>query len=618
MDESPEELNLVEFNIIDNYIGSVVDDLMLKDNSAQYDYDTLARLLLPLCRFCARENAQMIHISDVHLQIINDLRIPENHGKNVCTNICVSCNSFLEEFCKFRSVCEEGQKRIASLLAERHAIMPNLIDLKMDFIASKKGLLPPGMMEERVAPKMVISSQTIPSPSGAGFVAFDEDTSTSLKNSDADYTESISILAPMASSTQPDAQLQTASEMEQRTAFDSTLEQDAYNYLTYPFHESNFMHHYKQQSFTISAENFVQYSDDVVESHSEKGSVSPTNESETKDTKKSEARRRVVDGRLEWVCLDCEQVFVSCFQLKKHRKNCELVGSKTSKRIATLVCDICGETMSTESALTMHRRKHEAKANGPTVKSAAVTKSEPTICHVCGHTSKSRRALRLHLITHSSDKNVECAICGKRFKRRRDLRIHLDVHSGRKYECDTCGKKFLTKVTLRNHAKTHRDSNLKHECTVCARQFIHPHQLQKHMISHTNEYPYVCGICKTVFRTLGRYKRHVQKGHVLPNAAKVMDPSELNSLDDLIEYQPEVVPCEMLDDTVSGDALVMADPVVCDTLPEIFESFASDSLLDQGSAEFGVQYFASAKLPDDSVYCSGPTIFDTCVAVTVG
>ncbi|XP_035900588.1 zinc finger and SCAN domain-containing protein 12-like [Anopheles stephensi] len=622
MDESTEELNLVEFNIIDNFIGSAVDDLMLKDNGAQYDYNTLASLLQPLCRFCARENAQMVHISDVHLQIINDLRIPENHGSNVCTNICVSCNSFLEEFCKFRSVCEEGQKRIARLLAERHA-MPNFMGLKMDFTVSKKDLLPVVMMEEqRTVPKILSAIQSLqPNTVEAGFLQLVEDTNTDLEHADScessDYTDSILVLTPMAPSIQTDRQIQGGNDMEQGITFDSTPEADACDDVTYPFQECNFLHQCEQQNFTMSTENTDQQACVNVDSHSENGAVFPTNESVMKDSKKSESRRRVVDGRLQWVCLDCEQVFASCFQLKKHRKNCELVGSKTSKRIAALVCDVCGETMSTESALTMHRRKHEAKANGPTVKAVTVAKSEPTICHVCGHTSKSRRALRLHLITHSSDKNVVCPICAKRFKRRRDLRIHLDVHSGRKYECGTCGKKFLTKVTLRNHSKTHRDSNLKHECTVCARQFVHPHQLQKHMVMHTDEYPYVCDICKTVFRTLGRYKRHIQKGHVLPTSAKLVDQVELNSMDDLIEYQPEVVPCETLDDTVSGDALVMANPV-CYTLPEIFGGFASDSMLNQDSTEFGVQYFSGATSSDDRIYYYGPTIFDTSVAVTIG
>uniref|UniRef100_A0A182VX26 C2H2-type domain-containing protein n=1 Tax=Anopheles minimus TaxID=112268 RepID=A0A182VX26_9DIPT len=596
MDGSSEELNLVEFNIIDNIIGSAVDDLLLKENTSvhQYDYNGLASLLLPLCRFCARENAQMVHISDVHLQIINDLRIPETHGTNVCTNICGSCNSFLEEFCKFRSVCEEGQKRIATLLAERHG-MANFVDLKLDFTEVKKDLLPPtAVMDEPTIPKMLNAIQSIPcSAEKPGLMELVEDNQdleqAAQCETSPDYSESILILAPFS----PDLQPQISPQRIEG-------QPDACQYVNHTLEECNFIPQYEQQSFTNFSESVNQ-----TDPPPEIKALPQSNESDVKDTKKPEARRRVVDGRLQWVCLDCEQVFGSCFQLKKHRRNCELVGSKTSKRIATLVCDICGETMSTESALTMHKRKHtQAKPNGSTVKTVSVAKLELTVCHVCGHTSKSRRALRLHMITHSNDKNVECPVCEKRFKRRRDLRIHLDVHSGRKYECDICGKMFLTKVTLRNHAKTHRDSHLKHECTVCTRQFVHPHQLQKHMVIHTSEYPYVCEICKAVFRTLGRFKRHVQKGHTLP-IGSIIEQTELNSWDDLIEYQPEVVPCETSDDTASEELLIGDDPV-CDTLPEIFDSFASDPMLDQASPEFAGQ-------PDDDgfYYCYGSTFLGT-------
>uniref|UniRef100_A0A182SD83 Uncharacterized protein n=1 Tax=Anopheles maculatus TaxID=74869 RepID=A0A182SD83_9DIPT len=110
----------------------------------------------------------------------------------------------------------------------------------------------------------------------------------------------------------------------------------------------------------------------------------------------------------------------------------------------------------------------------------------------------------------------------------------------------------------------------------------------------------------------------MQKGHVLPTSVKIIDQAELNSLDDLIEYQPDVVPDETLDETISGDSLVMGDAPVCDTLPEIFDGFASDPMLDQGSVEFGAECFSDAAPPDNSIYCYGPTFYDTYVAVTIG
>ncbi|EAA45332.4 AGAP004060-PA [Anopheles gambiae str. PEST] len=594
MDGSQEELNL-EFNIIDNIIESAVGDLLLKDNnSVHYEYSAPLPLLLPLCRFCACENSQMMHISDVHQQIINDLRIPGIHETSVCTNICGSCNRFLEEFCKFRSVCEEGQKRLATLLSGRHVVSNYL---KPEF--TKRDLLPAQLNEpfdHNIRSELMLNSVEIVQTS-AGYDASEAvrdavnlDTTCKLSPSVEDTSP---ITLHIAVIEQPDISDQTNGEPEhsinQETGVESNHSSECGSELQ-ETHESNHVHICEETNLSEYFENVeninnAQRFDAVIEEKSNDTIVN------RKRSQKTEARRRVVDGRLEWVCLDCEQVFPSCLQLKKHRRNCELVGSKTSKRFATLGCDICGETMSTESALTMHKRKHETKVKRPpALKPLPSPNLEPIFCDVCGHASKSKRALRLHRITHSNDKQVECHVCGKRFKRRRTLRIHLEGHSGQKYECEVCGKQFLTTVTLRNHAKTHRNSDAMHECTVCQRPFAHPNQLQKHMMTHTGEYPYVCEICNAMFRTLGRYNRHMQRGHVLPESLNVIEQTETNSWDDLIEYQPESMLSDTLDETRSDVMLGMGESSSDTSLPDVLSNYASDHQpFDQAPGEFAVQ-----------------------------
>uniref|UniRef100_A0A182PNI6 C2H2-type domain-containing protein n=1 Tax=Anopheles epiroticus TaxID=199890 RepID=A0A182PNI6_9DIPT len=378
MEGSQEELNL-EFNIIDNIIGSAVDDGLMKDSSVHYDYKTLLPLLQPLCRFCVRENGQMMHISDVHQQIINDLRIPEIHGRSVCTNICGNCNGFLEEFCKFRSVCEEGQKRLATLLAGRHVLphylkldstVPNQEPLSVDTSALCDHKSLSSIETGKSSPEYVVSETTIVTGTGDGM---------------SPITLHLSVVKLQDVHPQSEVQQRTAQEL----VHHSSNSPDR-GYGTHVPEESNNI----QIAEEITCdETFSNNAKDIINAHTFKTVIDekPKNKPVAqKRTQKPEARRRVVEGRLEWICLDCEQIFSSCLQLKKHRRSCEFVGSKTSKRLATLGCDICGETMSTESALTMHRRKHEAKVKRPTAsKKFPSLGLEPIVCHVCGHTKQT-------------------------------------------------------------------------------------------------------------------------------------------------------------------------------------------------------------------------------------
>uniref|UniRef100_A0A182NG48 C2H2-type domain-containing protein n=1 Tax=Anopheles dirus TaxID=7168 RepID=A0A182NG48_9DIPT len=144
----------------------------------------------------------------------------------------------------------------------------------------------------------------------------------------------------------------------------------------------------------------------------------------------------------------------------------------------------------------------------------------------------------------------------------------MDVHSGRKYDCELCDKKFSTIITLRNHAKVHRAKELQHNCTICASPFAYSHQLEKHMMTHTGEYPYQCEICNSLFRTKGRFKRHMQKGHVLPVNLNVIEQTEQNGSDDLIEYQPELNTPEVPSETGIAKELVLLSETATDTLPE--------------------------------------------------
>uniref|UniRef100_A0A182JVS2 C2H2-type domain-containing protein n=1 Tax=Anopheles christyi TaxID=43041 RepID=A0A182JVS2_9DIPT len=101
-------------------------------------------------------------------------------------------------------------------------------------------------------------------------------------------------------------------------------------------------------------------------------------------------------------------------------------------------------------------------------------------------------------------------------------------------------------------------------------------------MTHTGEFPYVCEICNAMFRTLGRYNRHMQKGHVLPPGLHVIEQTETNSWDDLIEYQPELMINDTLDEAASEMMLAMGESTSDSSL-------LSDQLINQAPGEFVVQ-----------------------------
>ncbi|ETN62460.1 hypothetical protein AND_005847 [Anopheles darlingi] len=538
MDVTQQALN--EFNIIDNIdiIESAVDELLQNQVPTQADYGEIDDVLLSMCRLCAREESQMLEFTEEQLLLIGELNITLSIGidetSSVCSKICHDCSAFLKEIQSFCSMCLEAQRRISILLTQRN-MLPDF--LKLDFTVSpKEQFLPMLLASPLLSTETKLQEDGVP--------AFERITGIATKVEEHSTLEMVEPTNPKQSENKTtSASLASAA----RTTITPGKRQLVKRAAT------------KVSQLVKSLQSKGKKGSGEMDERTGKNpKLKATKQRKSKvlapgkvlnkmnqqtQPQRTDSRRIVVNGRLEWLCLDCEETFESCARLKTHRQTCALVGTEQSKRIGSFSCDVCDYVHSSLAALRVHRHKHSDKGTKAKRKKTAIAKDETPekICHVCGKINKSARALRLHLLTHSNEKKNECHICGKRFLRSQALKMHLEVHSDTKqYECEMCGKRFHARAGLYNHRKTHDQSYRRRQCPVCPKRFVHPYQLREHMMIHTGEYPYVCSVCDGKYRSLAKLNRHLEKEHVqIFDHITLVEDCETNEVDDLIVYQPE-------------------------------------------------------------------------------
>ncbi|XP_039440070.1 zinc finger protein 205-like [Culex pipiens pallens] len=463
MDSLHQPLNITEYNnLITNIIESAVDELILKRESAGCSLTAAEPFLFHICRLCAREQPQLLDLSELHLVLLGELAIAGIDVSAGCTKICAACAEFLGRIREFRCRCEEAQKRIGALLAERSVLSEFL---NLDFGKPDDG-----------------------GGYGAGGFSPPPDVAVEIGG---DVVPELPLVEDFGVS----ADSSSSSGEEERV---------------------------EPQPVVARAEPV------------KKVSVEQKVPAERKKSRMvSDSRRQVVNGKLQWVCLDCERTFESCTKLKKHRQTCELVGTENSKRMGPFTCEICGQTLPTLMGLRVHVHKHSKageKEGKKDLEKAGAAGPKSTVCHICGKSfsgTGSLRDLRSHLVFHGQEKRIECQICNKKFHKLFRLKDHMNCHSNeRRYSCQVCGKAFFTKAILYKHTRTHDQSFRKHHCTMCSMRFEHPYQLRAHVMIHTSEYPYGCKLCQSKFRFSWDLKKHYAKVHP-PAAPEEQPPSPL-------------------------------------------------------------------------------------------
>uniref|UniRef100_A0A6P7EZN2 Gastrula zinc finger protein XlCGF8.2DB-like n=1 Tax=Diabrotica virgifera virgifera TaxID=50390 RepID=A0A6P7EZN2_DIAVI len=109
-------------------------------------------------------------------------------------------------------------------------------------------------------------------------------------------------------------------------------------------------------------------------------------------------------------------------------------------------CKICLKSYLYESGLKLHYSSHHRELGI----------DYSVICDVCGKSLSCKSKLKQHLRTYTGDKPFPCPICSRKFITKDLIISHMRVHTGEKpYVCMYCGKEFAQDAPYWYHLKTH-------------------------------------------------------------------------------------------------------------------------------------------------------------------
>ncbi|NXI30041.1 ZN335 protein, partial [Sterrhoptilus dennistouni] len=222
-------------------------------------------------------------------------------------------------------------------------------------------------------------------------------------------------------------------------------------------------------------------------------------------------------------CLQCSYRSRRWSSLKEHMFN--HVGSKPYK------CEECNYTSVYKKDVirhsTVHSRDRKKRADPP-------PKLNSFPCPVCNRVYPMQKRLTQHMKTHSTEKPHMCDKCGKSFKKRYTFKMHLLTHiqaiANRRFKCEFCDYVCEDKKVLLNHQLSHMNDK-PYKCSICKYSTFREDFLVSHMaVKHTGGKPFACEFCHFTTKHKKNLRLHVQCRHA-------------DSFEEWAQRHPEEPPC---------------------------------------------------------------------------
>ncbi|CAH1774873.1 unnamed protein product [Owenia fusiformis] len=141
-----------------------------------------------------------------------------------------------------------------------------------------------------------------------------------------------------------------------------------------------------------------------------------------------------------YICSTCNYAAKTRLEVNEHVRN----------EHEESLCDICGVSCKTKTAMYNHKKTHEEAR-------------EENFCRECNKQLSSKKAFKAHNDrVHLKMRPHKCKECGEFFYAPRLLVVHMRSHTGeRPFKCGLCGKGFTAKTYAVAHHKRCVENNVK-------------------------------------------------------------------------------------------------------------------------------------------------------------
>lgn len=172
------------------------------------------------------------------------------------------------------------------------------------------------------------------------------------------------------------------------------------------------------------------------------------------------------------------------FSTKRRLQNHVRVRHEVVPEDEKLACDVCGRKFKIQEYLDHHKKNMHTNS---------IKQRERHPCSICGNILSSVTALKNHeekhlleTMTPEEIKKISCDLCGMRFRLKCYLFNHMhNAHIRQKYICPFCKKGFYKKHEIEDHIRQHTLENpFKCEFEGCGKSFHRKKNLLVHRVSN--------------------------------------------------------------------------------------------------------------------------------------